>query len=541
MTEQKARDGLIEAMREIGFTASPTPYHIDFDGHLLVGGKTLEAKLRFNDASFTEAPRLFLPDTTLFSRHVIPHLNERGELCVFDRHRYLFDPYRAAESCLGILQRAASDLEANLGKVAEAEIARELPQHFGGEVVSTQFDQYDGPLVIEDDRSGFEAVFRPADGTHKRIRAFAVSIPTDLSFTAAQHRPTTLGEFLEWVEHWEKGASAKITAQLSKGAKGQLDLICIVCATNGQVGFRLQSSTMPPKQRDIYAALPWSKLAGLKQMRKIPIKRIQGRRCDLAYVLSRNGAQLGPLANLKILLVGCGAIGGYSALALAQLGAGAGKGVLSLVDPDALRASNTVRHILGMNAMGRGKAASLQAMIETHLPGLNTFVVSDRVQSLGHSILSYELIVDVTGEHHVGEWLNRYAMQRDENNELTLFHAWIEGQGAAVRSFFNATPTAGCFRCLHADLESDQGRYWVLKPQAQVETVQPCGDDAYVPYASSAAMAAAALLIAHVSDWAKGRSFRHLLTQQLDFGVTRHVKPASPSRLDACPACGGAN
>jgi molybdopterin/thiamine biosynthesis adenylyltransferase len=539
MIDEKSRDALVEALRREGFIAHPSPDHIDFDGQLTVNNKSLEAKLRFKGASFTQAPQLFLPDPTSLGRFVIPHLDEKGELCVFDQNRYLFDPYRAAASCLGILQKATSDLEANCGKAAEGEIARELPQHFGGYTVATCFEQHDGPLTANEDRPDRHIMLAPADETTKRVRAYAVSVPAELTFTATQPRPTTLGEFLDWVDYWDKGAADRIVAQLAKGPSGVLDLICMVCASNGQVGFQLEDTALPRKLREVYAKMPWNTLAGLTQMRSVPIKRLQGRRCDLPYVLSRNGGEMGPLANHKALLVGCGAIGGYAALSLAQLGGGAGNGCLTLVDQDILRAPNTVRHILGMDSVGHEKAISLQQLIEKRLPGLNTAAIPDKVQSLGEEIMSYDLILDATGEHHIGEWLNRYALQRQETNQPAMFHTWIEGQGAAVRSFFNSAPQAGCFRCLHADLESKKGRYWVLKPEAQVETVQPCGDDAYVPYGPSAAMAAAALLNAHVESWAADKTIKHLLTQQLDFDVTRQVKPVSPSRLNACPACGG--
>lgn len=133
---------------------------------------------------------------------------------------------------------------------------------------------------------------------------------------------------------------------------------------------------------------------------------------------------------------------------------------------------------------------------------------------------------------------HRFAIQRPDENAPALFHTWIEGHGAAVRSFFNAAPARGCFRCLHSDLESDKGRYWVLKPEAPVDTVQPCGDDAFTPYGPSAPMAASAVLIKHLADWASAKPIKHLITQQLDFDTTRIVKPAMPSKLENCPACG---
>ncbi|KCZ90215.1 HesA/MoeB/ThiF family protein [Hyphomonas jannaschiana] len=540
MSAETARQDLVNCLRRAGFVARPTPSHIDFTGTLKVRGQILDAVLRFDNADFTEAPQLLLPNPSLLGRFVVPHLDEKGELCVFDRRRYLFDPYRAAACCLGILQKAATDLEKNCGEAAEAEIARELPQHFGGKTVSTSFGTHEGPLSVITDRTRVDTRLEPLSGKPARAGAFAMSSSSELSFTSDQDRPSTLGEFLDWVDYWDPGLAARILTQLSKSVTGKLDLIGMVCAANGQVGFQIQPEALPPAQKQVYAQMSWGKLAALQQIRGWPIKRLQGRRSDLAYILSRNGGDMGPLSGRNVLLVGCGAIGGYVALSLSQLGAGAGIGSLTLVDPDILRATNTSRHILGANEVGRWKADSIKKHIDEHLPGLNTVAVSRAVETLEDHILSYDLIVDATGEHHVGEWLNRHALKQGDGSQPKLFHAWIEGQGAAVRSFLNAAPGLGCFRCLQTDLESGKSRYWVLKPEAVVETVQPCGDDAFIPYGPSAPMAAAALLSAHVTDWASGKPVKHLLTQQLDFEVTRQVKPATPTRLETCPACGNA-
>ncbi|MEL7096479.1 MAG: ThiF family adenylyltransferase [Pseudomonadota bacterium] len=538
MIDEASRDRLVEALRAKGFVANAQPDHIDFCGHITVKDKDVEAVLRFQDASFLKAPKLILPDPTPLGRHVVPHLDELGVLCVFDQILYLFDPYRAAESCLGILKKAASDLEKNCGKIAEAEIAEELPQHFGGYTVWTEFDKHDGVLALSTVGPRRDTKYSPSVKNNKQPRAFSVTIPVDLSFTSEQPRPAHLGGFLDWIEHWHKGGANLVLQQLSKGAQGALDLVCIVCAQNGQVGFQLKPDGIAPKQAEVFANMSWSQLASLSKIRDIPIKRLQGRRCDLAYVLSRNGGEMGPLSSLKVLLIGCGSIGGFAALSLAQLGAGALDGSFTLIDPDRLSAPNTTRHILGMNAIGEAKTDAVKELIDQHLLGLSVVSIPGEVQSLSDELMDFDLVIDATGEHHISEWLNRFALQRTSNASPAVFHSWIEGRGAAVRSFFNGAPEAGCMRCLHADLEDEKGRYWVLKPEATTDAARPCGDDAYMPYGPSAAMAAAALLNAHVSDWASGNPIKHLLTQRLNFEMTNQVKPVSPSRLSSCPACG---
>ena len=537
MNLDDARIALVEALRVEGFSVRPTWCGMDFHGKIKVRGALVDVILRFDDFSMMRAPRVIVPTLEQLSRPVVPHLNSFGELCVYERTSFLFDPYNAAGYSLGILAKAAEDLERNIGARAEAEISQELPQHFSEQTIGVSFGQYEGPLIVQAAAHN-NLIIRKIDG-YAKADGYAVTTKASLSFRDTEHRPTTWGEFLGWLTSWDSDASARLVAGLRRCVRRGPDLFAFVCAENGSIGVRLRLDNIAPAQRQVFERIGWTRLLGLGQSRALTVNRMSGRRCDLEYVLSRNGGDMGPLSGKRVMLVGCGSIGGYASLALAQMGAGAHDGEFVLVDKDILEASNVARHILGMGEIKLAKVSACKKLIDTNLPGLKVTPRKSDISAQLGTLSSFDLVIDATGEHEVGELLNRWRLDHFEKDgqPTLLAHGWIEGQGAAVRSFINHAPENGCYRCLQADLLGEQ-RYRVLKPDADIQPARPCGEAPYTPYGPAVSMAAAALLVRHVTEYVNEGSAKHLLTQQIDHDVTFYVKPASPARIKACPACG---
>lgn len=535
---ERAKQELISALRQRGFLA--TPYHdrIEFSGAIDVQEIDVPIILRFDGANFLKAPKVMLPDTSHLGRYVIPHLSEDGELCVFDRQQYLYDPYRAAESCLGILEKARNDLERNKGSRALEAVSNELPQHFGSKSVYTQFGRYEGWLDRSNEPSSEYVLLQIGD---QKKDAFAINSDVKFSFTEDQKRPSNVRDLFEWLDYWDPLISPKVMRYLSNCSTNCTEPRCIINTANGQIGFTLRANGYSPKQNSINSQIPWKKRSKLALSQNWKIERLQGTRADFAHALRRNGGNIGPISDKKVALIGCGAIGSFLAHALAQNGAGAGAGKLFLIDHDRLSGMNIVRHLLGQPSVGAFKSKACAEMLQKNFPELNVAYSIDEVgvtEAEPNSLQDFDVIIDATGEQHVSEWINLVRLSGKPIEELPdVFHCWIEGHGAAVRSFQNRAPQFACFRCLSTDLETTKGRYWVLNDNANRDTVQPCGEAPYTPYGPSAPMAAAALNARHVAEWCLTGATSGLITQQLDYTNTRIVKPASPSRIDACPAC----
>lgn len=178
---------------------------------------------------------------------------------------------------------------------------------------------------------------------------------------------------------------------------------------------------------------------------------VEVRRRDREYLAPRGGAG-NDLAAKRVLLAGCGSVGGHVALALAR----AGVGHLTLVDQDAFEMANTYRHVCGMVRDGEAKANGLKTEIERLVPHITIEPHRDRIERLVSGspavLRGVNLIVFVLGaptiELALNEWLWR------ENGPAAVF-AWLEPLGLGhhalrTRPTRDSEVPRGCFECLHS-------------------------------------------------------------------------------------------
>ena len=75
--------------------------------------------------------------------------------------------------------------------------------------------------------------------------------------------------------------------------------------------------------------------------------------------MARSSRTKNPLAEKKILLLGCGSLGGYIANELVK----SGIEHMMLVDPDTLHETNIFRHVLGLQYVNQYKSVALQKIL----------------------------------------------------------------------------------------------------------------------------------------------------------------------------------
>lgn len=523
MKAQLAR-AVIDAVANDGFVSQLTGSGLTLSGSVLAGKLRVPIKLVFNDLEFIEAPRAIVDDPSLLPRPVVPHLDDAGELCVINRSFHVFDRYSAAAQTRGIIMRAAELLTAGLSTKATAEIAREFPSYWSG--VRHDIDPI-GPWTDAD-----QTVKRQIKKTRHEI--LWVKTDSMLSFDADQSKPTSLGALLDWAARWDRALANAILDALSAG--NALDPSVAIEAANGIAIARVRVSDRGAAfVRSLERPSAWQRWVRGAEARKLAISRVQGRRTDLASVLGASGAAF---AGRAIILIGCGAIGGYLARMLAQLGAGLSGGRLTLIDADTLDPFNIRRHALGAPAVGSAKAEAVAAAILRDFPGLDVFGRVAEAQTQGFMLKKADLVIDATGEQGLAEWLNDWHLHRNhpEAPRPTMLHCWVEGAGAAVQSFISTEAGYACYRCLQPN-PNERARFYALRDEP-AEPVAACGEQLFTPYGPAAPIAAASLAAQHATDWARGNPHKLLRTLRLDWDASVRRDPTSPPIAPNCPACG---
>lgn len=521
-----------------GFRLRHTSVGPSFRGTVEARGTRIGLRLEY-ERTYAEPPRVVVETPDLLPKGVVAHLDENNELCVVDRTVYVADRYRLAEQGRGIVRRAKDILDRAGTKAATTEIAEEFPRHWGGGVFYVVFGPADGFARPTPGRTSltFElcaAPARPSDGL-----ASVVATDARLSFHPGQSRPATLAEVLAWASSFDTTLPKRILDGLGVG--GPVDPTCIIHAPNGVVGFQLLVSAKGAKVvQSIAQPNTWRRLLAGRFGRELAVDRMQGRRVDTEYILGTNGKSgTAPLGGRSIVLVGCGAIGGFLAAGLGQLGAGLGVGRLLLIDDDALSARNTARHRLGAGFVGRNKAQACRESLLSDLAGLTVSALPLKVELCRTQVMGSDLVIDASGEQGVGDLLNAWRLEAAANGPApALLHVWIEGAGAAVRTHFSSDPAFGCYRCLQPDL-TQPPRWPALRPGVAPAMDTGCGEAPFSPYGPAAPMSAAGLAAAHVLDWAAGHPRPLMRTHRLNLADTLDRPAINPTRSPSCPACAG--
>jgi hypothetical protein len=521
-----------------GFRLRHTSAGPSFRGAVEAHGAQIGLRLQY-ERTYSEPPYIIVETPERLPKGVVAHLDEVNDLCVVDRTAYVADRYRLAEQARGIVRRAREILARAGTKAAEAEIAEEFPRHWGGRTFAVAFGPVDGFARPVADREWleFEVAAKPVKPPD--LGAAVISTAARLSFKPGQSRPTTFAETLVWAASFDASLPERLLAGL--GSIGPADPYAIIHAPNGVVGFQLAVSSKGSKvQTSIVQPKTWRRLLRGRFGRELMINRTQGRRVDTDYILGTNGeGGVAPLAGRTVTLVGCGAIGGFLAAGLAQLGAGLGGGRLLLLDHDELSARNTARHRLGAGFIGRNKAQACRESLIADLPGLTVSALPLKVEQARAQVMGANLIIDATGEQGVGDLLNVWRLDAAAGGASpALLHVWIEGAGAAARTHFSSDPAFGCYRCLQPDL-AQPARWPALRPGVPPQVDTGCGEVPFSPYGPAGPMSAAGLAATHVLDWAAGHPRPLMRTHRLNLSDTVERPPTNPSRSPSCPACAG--
>jgi len=168
-------------------------------------------------------------------------------------------------------------------------------------------------------------------------------------------------------------------------------------------------------------------------------------RRDREYLLPRGGGNLA-LAKKRVLLLGCGALGGYIAAELTR----AGVSHLTVVDNDTLNADNYFRHLLGKKFLGRPKVLAIKDDIEGRLPYVEITALHCYVEeAIEHNHVrldEFDMVVSALGNPTVELALNS-RIQKAKAAPPVLF-TWLEPYGIGGHAVLTKKHK-GCLKCLY--------------------------------------------------------------------------------------------
>lgn len=510
-----------------------------YHGTLEGGGRAFACELQV-DPNFSEYPRVRLLERPPGLPLVVPHMGVNCDICYIAQGTVVLDIFDPVGQTLACLDRATEVFQDILAGKLRDDLEDEFYAYWHGQfcLVDMSTDQLGKHVtqVVKNGSDYYPVVTDDLARTEAKLKALGwglstndVPVVTYRVRTTARPRPHNLRwpignvqQLLEWQGLLDKNCRKKLLSRIQEARATAVKAVVLIIESplmtyGAWVGFNRDSPSTFPKQRRATTTLF-----------SLPVIPLQVVRLDERYVAQRNTPGRKTLAGKRMVLVGCGTIGGYLADILVKAGAGSGGGRLELVDFENLGPQNLGRHRLGFPGLFTNKAIALKRELDAMAPGSNVVATVRDVQEI--DLGEFDLLVDATGEESLGHWLAR------KYRGAATLTVWIEGPGVAVRGVLNASGKGGCFRCL-CDANSDGLLRAVEGEMPSLLAGQGC-EGLYVPFPATVSLQAAALGAEMVSSWANNDDAPTLRTRVLDSQFHSATPDCSLLKQPGCPACG---
>lgn len=525
-----------------------------YSGWLDSNGLNIPITMKMDDYDFVRPPTIKIDPGFTIQERLIPHLGKNRTLCYFSPGAVVFDRYKPAGTILTCLNQAEKVIvDAIRGRSDEdfvfefsgywgdSFISVDLPPNFTGMAkiyyFKKQSNQGPSTFLCLDDSWLLKYNKQDKDAKFNQEDCLVVRVDKPLSIDPEQKwPPATLLELNAWLAF----AAPEMVGQLEKvfaSITGKRASVAIR-APNGIVcyGVNLPKSLdrvefLRSRRRNLPLILG-------KFVNQMNVEKYDGKRADSEYIFQRNLGSIENLSNKKILLVGCGTIGSYVALQLAQSGAGAEGGELKLADPDKLDTANLGRHLLGVDFLYANKAEGCRKFIASQLPMLRVSSYPSDARKLFQTSLDYDLIIDATGEEGLSLSINHILVHNRPKSPTVIF-GYLIGNGSVAQAILvDNDDKRACLKCLKPELNGPP-RYKSLKNGIVVERItnMACGDTEYIPFPVSRSVGAAALITDLAMDWAKGKVVNRFRNMVFDPERACSIKDGNPLPSKFCPTC----
>lgn len=477
-------------------------------GDIEIEGKPVSLCLALRFSAPCCLPLVFMRPWDAFG--VIPHVETDGYVCYAQNEGLILDPNRFEQ----VVSTALNDAIAQIRAGARGENSRDFIDEFlsywnrqKGILKAQCFvEPSDEPKLVQvfvqgttynyvcDREADLRQYLSGSDAKHLTQRN-ALYVPLPVGTVIIPPHPDTgwsPAEATTSVSRCLEGRTAKKVSKLCRKLTKREELVIAHLprtARNGGALFGL-------KYEGVREMHPLA--GGPAPTSLIPVSLL---RHDRSLLLPRGGANV-ELHDKRVLVVGCGSVGGFLSVELAR----SGIGHLTLVDHDDLEGVNVFRHVLGRKHLsGKGtKAELLTRYILDNIPYMDVTPIPDRIEQAINSgtvdLSSFDLVVVALGDPATELYLNRLAGDTPTKFPPLIF-AWVEAYGIGwhVQVSNNAREEGGCLECLYTNLPGDQSDLHCRASFAEAgqefgQNISGCSG-LFIPYGSATAIHAALLAV----------------------------------------------
>lgn len=472
-------------------------YIAEYSGNILLENREeIEMIISFSSDFPLTMPDIFIADNNKFRAHV----GTEGKICLFDSSAILIKQDMSEQLVIDCFDQAVKIL--NIHPESEAynkEVCREFDSYWlsiRNKMAYSCLDTKDikyaeipivishGISIIGNTKEAAEVILRnnfdlapDKDDFERtclviRIRAGSQMIPLSKQF-----KWSVVRRYI--VENTSSSVRRQFKKFLDKKVKHYVRYIILAYpADEGDIlfGFRIEFN----KSR-------YSKI-GCNETCKV--ENVFVERIDFEYLAMRGGAMT-KLKDKRVLLLGCGSIGGYIANNLCQ----AGVMNIDILDNDLFQPENVHRHWLGFDSICPKKYGYKADLVKDKLETMYPYADIDSLNYIDRSaqkfisdekrLGQYDLIISALGEPTINLEINRIL--NDYKLDVPFVCCFNEPYGVGGHVIAINIENKSCLQCLYTDVISSdlvQFRGSFVAPEQNFKKNLSGCSGAFVPYSS---------------------------------------------------------
>lgn len=456
MLKELEQVGVLGSCRRISV---PDKDYEGLEGEILVDGHHVTLQILLDRSFPLTLPRIFLKPWDALG--FIPHIDLNGFICFADPEGLIVDRHRPVDVIKGSLQRVIQLLTEGVRGKNKQDFVNEFEAYWGRlkepEIVFSTLEDGDQAcrVVVASAKEEATYVSRNEQEIHQFLNGFpsgslvihsALYLPLQPGTIILPPRPDrdpwSVQEAREILLANLSPANQRRVAKLLKRQRADKYVIVKLPRPAGGYslfGFRFEK---PSKRHPL--------LANGSANRLIPLKLI---RLDRKFLTQRGGGSI-ELADKRVLLIGCGAVGSQVANQLTR----AGILNLTLLDHDRLDPANTFRHTLGRQYWRKSKAEALKEQLELNLPYASIQAVEDKVENAIRNgivrLSQYDLVILAIGNPTVELYINELIFSQER--AMAIF-TWLDPLGIGGHALLVHPRKNGCFECLYTSMIDGSG------------------------------------------------------------------------------------